>query len=207
MQFNFTSWSSIEDLISKIKSAAHSISEEAPLEIERKWIVDYSIIEFLKTAPGVKKIRHLTNLQAYLSIDPEVRYRSALDVDSGKSYNYVSYKTNGDLSREEYELEISMPSAIKFAKVIREDKSVREYRKSKFITKDYYVFEYDDFEFEISMVDNDRNFTYMEIEFKDIESANNYKIPELIDRFVMKEVTNDASYKMKNYWKRTRLKK
>ena len=207
MQLQCTSWDSIEDLIGKIKSAASLMQNIDTSEIERKWIVDYSLIEYLKTAPGVRKVRHLNNLQGYLSVKPEVRYRSALDVDTRETYYYIAYKSDGDLCREEYELPVSISSALKFAKVIREDKSIREYRKSKFINKDYYVFEYNGVEFEISIVDNDKNFTYMEIEFKDIESAISYIIPELIDKFVLKEVTSDASYKMKNYWKRTRLKK
>ena len=137
MEFQCTSWSSINDLISKIKSFASSISMDDTTEIERKWIVKNSIIDFLKTNPKAKKIRHLNNLQGYLSIDPEVRYRSAIDIDTSTPYYYISYKSNGDLVREEYEIPISLPTALNFAKCIRDDDSIREYHKSKFINKDY----------------------------------------------------------------------
>ena len=207
MQLQCTSWESIDDLISKIKLTASLMIDQNNVEIERKWLVDYTLIEFFKSMSGVRLVRHLNNLQGYLSVNPEVRYRSALNVDTRETYYYASYKTDGELSREEYEVPISITSALKFAKVIREDNSIKEYRKSKFITKDYYVFTHNGVEFEISLVDNDNKFTYMEIEFKDIESAENFEIPEFIKPFIIKEVTNDSSYKMKNYWKKTRLKK
>ena len=204
MEFQITAWSSIDDLISKIKSVSSCIA--APIEIERKWIVENSIIDFFKSF-GARKVRHLNNLQAYLSVDPEVRYRSARDIDTGDTYHYIAYKSDGEMSREEYEHLITLPSALKFSKIIRDDKKIREYKGSKFINKDYYVFEYNNIEYEISVVDDDKNFTYMEIEFADEFNANSFQIPELIKPFIIKEVTNDASYKMKNYWKRTRLKK
>ena len=206
MQFSCNSWKTIDELVSNIKSFANSLSTDIPSEIERKWTVDYSILEFLKTSSNAKKIRHLNNLQAYLSVNPEVRYRSAKNIDTGETYNYISYKTDGTICREEYELDIALSSALKFAKAIRGDKKIKEYRGSKFIIKDYWVFDIGDGkEIEISLVDNDKNFVYMEIEFPDIASAEEYKIPECIAKYIKKEVTNDDSFKMKNYWKRTRL--
>lgn len=207
MQFNCTSWNSIDELVNNIKSFSNSISSDIPTEIERKWLVDYSILEFLKTSNTFKKIRHLNNIQGYLSVNPEVRYRSAKNVDTGETYTYIAHKTDGDLAREEYELNITMASALKFAKSIRENKKIKEYRGSKFIIKDYWVFDMGDGkEIEISLVDNDKNFVYMEIEFPDITSAEAYKLPDCVAKLIKKEVTNDDSYKMKNYWKRTRLK-
>lgn len=207
MQTQITNWTSFDDLIQQIKTFSSSSSSDIPLEIERKWIVDHSLIEYLKMNFKVKG--HYEVVQGYLSVNPEIRYHSKKLVSQNPVVtNWLTYKTDGDLSREEYMIEVSMSSALKLAKVIRDDKNIKAYRDSKFVVKDYWVFDIGDGnEVEISVVDHNKKFTYLEIEFADIASANAYKFPERIAPFIEKEVTDDPYYKMKNYWQRTRLKK
>ena len=50
---------------------------------------------------------------------------------------------------------------------------------------------------------SESEFIYAEIEFESEEAANEFLKPD----FLGEEVTNDDSYKMKNYWKRTRIEK
>ena len=44
---------------------------------------------------------------------------------------------------------------------------------------------------------------YAEVEFETEEDADNYVFPW--PELIIREVTNEKEYKMKNYWKRTRL--
>ena len=207
MQFQCIAWSSIEELLEKIKAASNVINSTTPLEIERKWIVDHALIDFLKENYP-KNMKNRTMLQSYLSVNPEIRYRSVMSkTDSNDVKHYIAYKSDGDLVREEMEVEVSMASALKFAKAIRDDKNIKEYHGSKFITKDYYVFYINDIKLQMSMVDDDKKFVYLEIEFPTEAAAQEFELPKEILKYIKKEVTSDASYKMKNYWKRTRVKK
>ena len=56
---------------------------------------------------------------------------------------------------------------------------------------------------ECSLVDEgkDTSFMYAEVEFRSVKEAEEFSPPE----FLKKEVTYDNSYKMNNYWQRTRL--
>lgn len=72
-----------------------------------------------------------------------------------------------------------------------------------FIIKDFRIYELPDWlELECSYVDEgwDSEFMYAEVEFPSVEAAKNFT---LLPNFT-KDVTDDSSYKMKNYWKRTR---
>ena len=207
MQTQITNWESFEDLIQQIKSYSAISSQEIPLEIERKWLVNDNLIDYLKLNYQVKS--HYEVVIGYLSVNPEIRYHSKrLITDEPEVTNWLTYKTDGDLTREEYMVEVTMSTALKMAKIIREDKKIKPFKGSKFITKDYWVFDIGDGkELEISVVDSPMKFIYLEIEFPDVDSASSYHFPDDIDRFIEKEVTNDPYYKMKKYWSRTRLKK
>ena len=73
-----------------------------------------------------------------------------------------------------------------------------------FITKDFRIYQLPGgLELECSLVDKgcDTEFMYAEVEFPSVQAAENF---EPLPCFTA-DVTKDSSYKMKNFWKRTRL--
>ena len=209
MSFQSTSFDSIDDLINEIKKNYKAINKkEKSVEVERTWLVDISIIDYLMTLPNVTTIYKET-FRGYLSVDPEVRYMclKTFNGSTTKTKNFISYKSNGTLSREEYDVEIATDIAIKIAEMIKKDKSIHPFNGSKFIHKDYYKFTFtdNDLVLEVSIVDHSDDFVYMDIEFRNEHIAKTFRIPKFIKEFIIKEVTYDSAYKMKNYWKKTRL--
>lgn len=161
------------------------------MEIERKWrLTGFSKMPY---------IDHKYIWQSYLAIhdDCEVRVRlceSAKD-DHGEeisTYNFT-YKSGGTLSRLEVE------------KVLTKEqyKEIIKYIEKPAIFKDYFSYFIDYYKIEISKVDDD--WFYAEVEFDSEDEANNYNFPW--PELVIEEITNDDKYKMKNYWKQTRMKK
>ena len=86
MLFEMIKWNSIDELIDKIKVEAmlnnpnllENDQQDCLLEVERKWIIDPKLIDLLKSGNinDVQSYRNISMLQGYLSIDPEIRYRS-----------------------------------------------------------------------------------------------------------------------------------
>lgn len=157
------------------------------MEIERKFL--------LNKLPDFKPKKHIEVFQGYVSTDPEVRIRS-YEVLSGNNAGHKNYKLTikgtGDLSREEIEEYISKDFFEKISRFINKPlihKDVREYEIEGHI-------------FECSIVDPKKptEFCYGEVEFDTVDDANNYQLP-LKDAI---DVTYDETYKMKNYWLRTR---
>lgn len=209
MENKLTEWNTLEELKEQIVKYA---KVDETVEIERKWLVNKDLIEYLNTLEW-DKTAHKYVTAGYLSVEPEIRLRilrSLSGEDAGQFEYFTSYKTSGELVREEYDVEINCYDAVKLRDVLYLDPNIHTYSSeainSKLIVKDYYTFTKGDITIEVSIVDRDENFTYMEIEFPDIESASNYVLPEGIAKFVTREATDDPYYKMKNYWARTRLK-
>ena len=212
MQLQLTNWKTNEEILEKLRAAADLLYEDSPLEIERKWIVDPRMIDELKTEIGDWK--HKEQHQAYLSVDPEIRYRNSRNTKNNHIKHFIAHKSDGGLVREEIELEITIDSALKFAAVIRDNDNIKAYNGSKFIVKDYYIFYYGDIKLQLSIVDaprssddHDESFAYMEIEFRDSRSAMEFEVPVFLREYIIEEVTDNPEYKMKNYWARTRLAK
>lgn len=200
-------WSSNDDLLNKIKSISiNQNSDEIPHEIERKWLVNQQIIYFLTAVKNISH-KHTFMTQGYLSVDPEIRYRTNKEMkENSEIEHFLSYKTDGELIREEYEFQITPESGKIFEGLINNDKNIKLYNGNKFIIKDYYeVYYADNIKFQISVVDNRRDFVYLEIEFPDADSANRYNFADDIQPFIIREVTSEKKYKMKNYWAQTRL--
>lgn len=200
-------WSSFDDLLNKIKSISiNQNSDEIPHEIERKWLVNQQIIYFLTAVKNISH-KHTFITQGYLSVDPEIRYRTNKEMkENSEIEHFLSYKTDGELIREEYEFQITPESGKIFEGLINNDKNIKLYNGNKFIIKDYYeVYYADNIKFQISVVDNRRDFVYLEIEFPDADSANRYNFADDIQPFIIREVTSEKKYKMKNYWAQTRL--
>lgn len=152
------------------------------MEIERKWL--------LNEIPNLPILEHGHIEQFYLSMKPEVRIRRYVVLE-GKGYApyRLTIKGEGSLSREEMECEISE----EFYR-----KALRMVNKCP-IFKDYWALDLDGRCLEVSVVED--KFIYAEIEFPTVEEAEAYSFP-LADAI---DITYDSRYKMKKYWKQTRL--
>ncbi len=157
------------------------------MEIERKFI--------LEALPDVPFEKHVDLYQGYLTTSPEVRIRS-YEVLEGKDKGHKDYlltiKGDGDLAREEIEMYISEDIFNKIAQFIGRP----------LIHKDYWKYQFDGHILECSVVDpgTENEFIYGEIEFGTEEEAKAYQIP----LNGAKDATYNKTYKMKNYWIRTR---
>ena len=159
------------------------------MEIERQWLFDKMPERFY--------FFFLYMEQSYLNLEPEVRLRKETSksiFESDTTY-WITIKGNGDLSREEINKQITKEEyeALKRIGNITEDKVIKKIHWETYIGK---------YKLELNIVDKDteNEFCYGEIEFASEEEALAF---EPLDWFG-KEVTYDNSYKMKNYWKRTR---
>ena len=168
------------------------IEEEQVVEIERQWLFD------IDKMPERFCSCHKDMEQSYLNLEPEVRLRKETSksiFESDPTY-WITIKGNGDLSREEINKEITKEEyeALKRIGNITEDKVIRKIHWETYI---------DQYKLELNIVDKgtENEFCYGEIEFASEEEALAF---EPLDWFG-EEVTYDNSYKMKNYWKRTRL--
>ncbi|MCM1220472.1 MAG: hypothetical protein NC548_38900 [Lachnospiraceae bacterium] len=155
-------------------------------EIERKWIINRLPTGFDMVASG-------TVQQAYLSIDPEVRIRRS-EIKGKPVAHFITIKSNGDLSRDEVNIKISKEQYDAILAMIGIEPIVKDFHK--------YSIGFD-LMLECSHIDagGPNELFYAEVEFPSEKSANEFKTLDIFDQ----EVTNDSSYKMKNYWVRTRL--
>lgn len=154
-------------------------------EVERKFL--------LNSIPADLPLREEFQVyQAYLSIDPEVRIRRNVFGNRDWAY-FIAIKSDGDLIRKEVEIPISKDHFYALAKMVTQP----------FITKDFRIYQLPGgLELECSHVDKGRDteFIYAEVEFPSIKDAEAF-VP--LPCFT-KEITDDPSYKMKNYWKKSR---
>lgn len=157
-------------------------------EIERKFL--------LKAFPdGLPLKRQLHAYQAYLSTDPEVRIRRS-NIGGNDVAHYITVKSNGELVRREVEMPISGDDFYALADMV----------PYPFIKKEFRVYELPNgLELECSLVDAglSTEFMYGEVEFPSEEDAENF-VP-CFDH--VGEITHCTDYRMKNYWKRTRLER
>lgn len=160
------------------------------MEIERKFL--------LRSQPvGMVLIGSTTDKQYYFSVNPEVRIRKKVDVNGRAEYR-LTFKGEGSLVRKEQEISIAADDFDGLVDIINECYNADPIRK------EYKVYALPDGKrVEVSTVDS--TFTYCEVEFNTVHEANTWKIPDELLPYVIEEVTDKPEYKMKNYWKRTRL--
>lgn len=156
------------------------------LEIERKFLIDGFPI-------GLDLLREGEIEQGYISINPEVRIHKAVDKNSEKEDYIMTLKGSGDLVRTELATPIS-PSFYYDAMDMLGVKS---------IVKEYKAYKLGPWVLEVNHVDPGtmNAFYYAEIEFPTEMDAKEFVVPNYLGR----EITYNNDYKMKNYWKRTRL--
>ncbi len=156
------------------------------LEIERKFLMDGFPF-------GLDIISEVDIEQGYVSIDPEVRIRKAVDKKTGKAEFRLTIKGDGELTRTEIETDIE--EGFYYDMV--------DFLGVTMITKDYKKYKLGEWRLEVSCVDagTGREFYYGEIEFPTEADARAFDPPKYLGR----EITFSEDYKMKNYWKRTRM--
>lgn len=145
-------------------------------EIEKKWLIKVSDIPY-----DLSQAEKYEIVQTYLIFSPEIRVRN--------------------INNNEYVLTIKCDTALKG--LVREEHewliSKEEYdnlltkKEGKTITKTRYRFvDENGIEMEVDIFSGElEGLAYLEIEFTDIESAENYKAPD----WIIKDVTTDLNYK------------
>ena len=150
-------------------------------EIERKYLLNRSILEFLdKTSTTHKKIT-----QFYTKATPKksLRFRKY----GRQYYKCIKHGTGG--VREEIEEEVSR-------KVYK--KSLKK-RIGRSIKKIRYLFKLDSYEYSVDVYKKPFVDLYvMEVEFESIAEYENFVLPSTLKTYVEKEVTEDEAYKNKN---------
>ena len=170
-------------------------------EIERKWLVKgfpkeaegiesrnlfvtYLCVVVNKTGEIVKEIRVRRDNGA----DRMLRlYTVNIDGDNNRWPDKITIKSGGGISRTE--IETKLPDHKFFDDVVSESNVYP-------IHKEYKHWDKDGKKFEISKVDD--LFYYAEVEFDSEEEAEAYEFP--YPEILLKEVTDDSSFKMAMYW-------
>ncbi len=157
------------------------------MEIERKW--------HMKRAPELPERTHTRMSQSYLSLTPEVRIRKYEDLSGGAGERYdLTIKSEGTLAREEI---VKPLSAEEYEALLRMTGGLAP------IVKDHRTYDWQGFELEFSAVDPGlaSGFTYAEVEFPTVEAAKAFEAPDWFGE----ETTEQQGFRMKGYWKKTRL--
>lgn len=173
---------SFEDKMKKLITEISSfLGEPEPLEIERKYLIEYPDIEWLENNPTCKRIEII---QTYLnSIDgEEVRVRQR-GIDGNYTYFQTTKKMVSDVKRVEIERRLSQSEYLRL--LMDADTSKRQIRKNR------YCLTYENQYFEIDVYPFWHDRAIMEIELNN--ENENIVFPEQIK--VIKEVTDDPSYK------------
>lgn len=152
------------------------------MEIERKFL--------LKQLPNLPIQTEMDVYQGYLSFDPEVRIRAREWRSApfqGKQDYFLTIKGKGDLVREELERTMDAAFFQEASKLVI----------GPIIHKHYFRYHYDGYVLECSVVDEGTptSFIYGEVEFDDVESAQQFVWP-FPDA---QEITYNPQYKMAHY--------
>lgn len=146
------------------------------MEIERKWLININDIPF-----NLNELEHFDIEQAYISFNPTIRIRKISNINKYILTIKSSSKDNG-LSREEKEIFISES----------EYKDLLNKKEGIVLSKTRYLKKIDESHFyEIDLFhDIYEGLAYMEVEFKDVNEANDYIAPE----WALKELTSDRKF-------------
>lgn len=145
-------------------------------EIERKYLVGPDALDFLQKHPS-REIK-----QAYIALteDREVRLRSVDD----RQY-FLTVKSAGGLSRNEYEIELTADQARKMLPLMGEN----------CICKTRYLVPHNDLVIEVDVYSEKlKGLLTAEVEFPDEETSERFSPPDWLG----KEVTEDRRFKNKN---------
>ncbi len=150
-------------------------------EIERKYLLKDSVLAVLNNlSPKCKEY-----VQFYTKITPDesVRYRKV------ENHYYKTYKKGKGAIRKEIEKEINDKIYQK-----KQDK-----RFGDFIKKKRCLVEVEKKQYSIDIYKEQlKPLIVMEIEFEDLQTYKEFKLPSTLEKYVDKEVTTDECYKNKN---------
>ncbi len=150
-------------------------------EIERKYLLNDSILPFLKNLHPICK--NYTQFYTKITPDESLRYRK-----EGKHY-YQTYKQGKGAIRKEIEKEIDGKYYHK-----KLDKYI-----GNLIKKERCLIKIENKEYSIDNYKEQlKSLIVMEIEFPNIQDYKKYKLPSILQKFIKKEVTMDECYKNKN---------
>lgn len=154
------------------------------LEIERKFLIDNESILDEFTLDDINfQLLKVEQFYTQITKFDERRYRK-----SSKSY-FFTYKKGKGISRVENEHEITK----------KEFKRAKELMLGSLISKDRYLFKINNLPCNIDIYSGDLSgIIVLEIEFLTIDDANNFKIPNFLQKHILKEITYDDEYKNKN---------
>ena len=196
IKFNFNEGNYDLEKIPNLLREKLELKEGESREIERKYLIKKEITKDLLNNDDFYLSEYIIVEQSYLSIDPEIRIMKKFYPNIDKAKYYLTYKSDGKMSREELECQIFDNDYV-FLK--------NKLTKTSSIYKEVAIFsKYDEvmgLDYEISNV-NFGDIYIMEIEFASEIEAKAFKIPEIINEYIIKEVTYDDDFKMKNYWNR-----
>lgn len=164
-----------------IAEIASFLGEPEPLEIERKYLIEYPDIAWLERSPNCQRVEIIQTYLASASGD-EVRVRQR-----GERGHYVYYKTTkrtvSGLKRVEVERRLSKDEYLTL--LMETDTSRRQIRKTRYcLTHEGQYFEIDVFPFW-----DDRAILEIELSSEDDEVT----LPKKVK--VIREVTDDEGYK------------
>ena len=167
----------LKRLIAEIRSF---LGEPEPLEIERKFLIEYPDMKWLKSLPNCRKV-DIIQTYLYSRVGEELRVRQR-----GENGSYIYYKTYkhriDDMKRVEIEEQVSQDEYITL--LMEADPTKRPIRKTR------YCLTYDGQYFEIDVYPFWDDKAVVEIELSD-ENAE-IRFPKELK--VLKEVTGDESY-------------
>lgn len=165
-------------LITEISSF---LGEPEPLEIERKFLIEYPDLALLEENPACEKIEII---QTYLKSSPEEEIRVR---QRGKNGNYIYFKTVKKyitpIKRTEIEERLTEQEYVRY--LMDADTSMRQIRKTRYCL----TYEGQYFEIDIYPFWDDKAIVEIELSSEDDQIV----FPELIK--IIKEVTDDTSYK------------
>ena len=176
---------SFEEKIKKLLKEIDSfLKEPIGYEIERKYLIEYPNIKLLESMDNCEKVEII---QTYLlsDNDEEVRVRQR-----GKNGNYIYYQTIkkniSNLKRIETEKRLSKEEYLNL--FMNADPSCRQIRKTR------YCITYGKTYYEIDIFKDNNKDALLEVEL--LTESDDVEIPPFVK--VIKEVTNDESYKNHN---------
>ena len=173
---------SFEDKIKRLIAEISSfLGEPEPLEIERKFLIEYPDIKWLESIPNCQRIEII---QTYLKSDKdeEVRVRQR-----GFDGHYIYFQTTkrkvSDVKRVEIERRLSESEYIRL--LMNADTNRRQIRKDRYCL----TYENQYFEIDVYPFWNDKAIAEIELSDENVE----VRFPKQIR--IIKEVTGDDSYK------------
>ena len=164
-----------------IKEISFFLGEPEPLEIERKFLIEYPDIRWLESSPNCRRVEII---QTYLKADDveEIRVRQR-GCDGHYIYTRTTKRKTSGAKRIELESRLSESEYLRL--LMNADTTRRQIRK------DRYCLTYDNQYFEIDVYPFWNDKAIVEIDLSD-EKAE-IRLPEQIK--VIRDVTGDESYK------------